>query len=52
MQKNELDNESMRSSLNPFIKFSRYLKKKDKKKRDKEFQMRLAILTGGIIKMK
>jgi len=52
MQKNRLESESMMPSLNPFIKFSRYLKKRNKRKQDKELQMRLAILTGGIVKMK
>jgi len=43
---------SKRASLNPFTIVEGYLKKKKLKKKERQFKMQVAILSGGITRMK
>ncbi len=50
--KEETTVQSKKSSINPFSIIEDILKKRSMKKRKKELQLQLAILSGGITRMK
>lgn len=52
MLNQNLSEVSKRLSLNPFTIVESYFKKKKLKKRERQFKMKMAILSGGIKRMK